>query len=206
MMALAAMELWAIHEDQVQQAFERCEQRENFNAIATGLKQNLDSVMGTDSVPCIVPEPWAVKGGRIQLVLRDVGENDLTGVEVKLYSYSEYANSQSRFDKAAIPMGTVTPDWPKELPAFVPEIDGQLEKGVGKYFATITAQNGLYVETIDIRPSIDPRFAWGTNFYMMRDKHVNHDEKIGDSVIPQGATSASNVAECMAKGWSDEAH
>lgn len=247
MVCLAALELWAIHEDQIQrdheQAFERCQQLERFNAIATGLstaiqgnetamtnsqtqfqttmgkandilkktervqdlaKQNLDSVMGTGSVPCIVPSPWVVAGGKIHLSLRDMGENDLTGVEVQLFSYEEYKSSQSRAEIPVISLGTVTPDWPKDLATFVPVIDGQVEKGAGKYFAVISAQNGLYIETIDIRPSINNPSAWGTNFYMMRDKHVNHDQKMGNSVIPKGATSGSNVPECMAHGWSDD--
>jgi len=178
---------------------------ERSEQAATLSKRNLDSIMGTDSVPCITPQPWALPGGKVQLILRNLGGNNLTGVEVNLYTNREYANSVSRSGIPAIALGTLTPHWSKELPAIVPEIDGQVQEGVGRYYAAISTQNGHYMETIDIKPSADPRYAWATRYWMVRDLHSNKEEKIGNTVIPKGATSGSGVPECMAGGWSDEA-
>src|SRR5712692_1092046 len=49
-------------------------------------KENLASISGEDSYPCIVPQSHAVVNGMVPLVVWGKGPHNLTGVEVRLLS------------------------------------------------------------------------------------------------------------------------
>jgi len=83
--------------------------------------QNLASVSGEGSYPCVVPQPESIRN-RIPLVLWNKGKtNNLTGVQLRVLSTSEFL-SQSTLVKPAIDLGTVPPTWPKQLPIFISPI------------------------------------------------------------------------------------
>jgi len=118
-------------------------------SVATLARQNLDTVTGKDSYPCISPQSHAVfTDGSVPMTIWDKGPNVLTGVSVILMSQEEFMSGASLYKQPA-DLGTLRPEWPKTLPERVIPVPDK--DGVAHYLAEIFTQNGYYIQVINFR-------------------------------------------------------
>lgn len=167
-------------------------------------KQNLDTVSGEGSYPCIVPQSHAVVNGVVPLVVSNRGKNNLTGVEVRIVSDTEFLDGRSLFYKPPAELGTLRSEWPKPLPEGVIPKPG--DDGVAHYTAEIWTQNGYYIEVINFRRG-KYTLPWAYQYWLNQEfgfprrQHVKTAEQIRTEV-KQGRKA---LDACSQGVWSDDA-
>ncbi len=168
------------------------------HAVAELSKSNLDAMMGTDSYPCIVPQMGAVSELGIPLFLWNKGtKNDLTGVEVKIYSQEQFLTTMGGLLLPSVNLGTINPIWGKPIPETLRPVPDKT--GVAIFTADIWAQNGFYSEVIQFRKG-KANIPLAYRYWML--KQVVYEKKIGE--IPEGARGGEKMEHCWQPEWSDD--
>jgi hypothetical protein len=216
---LGYMEIHNLYRDRdehdAEQAKALKEEKDNFKAIADSLRnemtQNqsqfaatmqsqqkaisladtgLKNITGYGSVPCITPQSHAIENNEVPLVVWNRGQNDLTGVELRMLSQNEFTEALAIFNKPAISLGTIHPTWPKPIPNGVHPIVGA--NGEASFIAEIWTQNGFYTELLKFRKG---KYAlpWAYQYWLT--KHT----RIG----PHGM-EGNILGECNQGQWSDD--
>ena len=166
--------------------------------VATLAEQNLDSISGKDSYPCIVPQSHAVVNGSIPLALHNRGKNNLTGVQVQILSPHAFTEDIREFYKPGIDLGTVNPIWPKPLPnGIIPELD---TSGIAGYTFFIWTQNGFYSEVINFRANKNGAIPWAYQYWLFKREVFDH----ATSKFPKGAQVSMPMKDCQQLQWSDD--
>lgn len=163
--------------------------------VAELARQNLASVTGKDSFPCIVPQSHAVVNGAVPLVVWDKGANVLTGVEIRLLSQTEFLDPSSVFFKPPAQLGTLRPEWAKPLPEGVnPQPD---QDGVAHYLAEIWTQNGYYTEVINFRRG-KYLLPWAYQYWLTQQAPFHPRNSAARGMMSRATTV------CSQPQWSDD--
>lgn len=166
-------------------------------------KENLASMSGEDSYPCIVPQSHAVVNGMVPLVVWGRGPNNLTGVEVRLLSQREFLDGGSLFYKPPTELGTLRSEWPKPLPEGVIPTPG--DDGVAHYIAEIWTQNGYYTEVINFRRA-KYVLPWAYQYWLNKQfgfplgQQVKTEEQIKSAFKQEQKIAKA----CGQSSWSDD--
>jgi len=160
-------------------------------------KENLASLSGEGSYPCIVPQSHAVVNGSVPLVVWNKGLRNLTGVEVRILSEREFLDGQSIFYKPPAELGTLRSEWPKPLPEGVTPKPG--DNGVANYIAEIWTQNGYYTEVINFRRG-KYMLPWAYQYRLTKQFGFRPGQPLKDEMKEE--VKVRRV--CAQSGWSDD--
>jgi hypothetical protein len=138
-------------------------------------------------------------GESVPFVIWNRGKNLLTGVEVSIHNMREYHAARTSGEDHRIYVGTIPTEWPKSLPAIVPEIE---DDGMAHYMAEIWAQNGYYTENINFRRATKGPSSWAFQYWETKQERINGPTK----EFPQAKgiiTAGRMVKDCQQPKWSD---
>lgn len=160
-------------------------------------RENLASLSGEGSYPCIVPQSHAVVNGSVPLVVWNKGLRNLTGVEIRILSEREFLDGGSIFYKPPAELGTLRSEWPKPLPEGVIPKPG--DNGVANYIAEIWTQNGYYTEVINFRRG-KYMLPWAYQYWLTKQFGFPHRLPLKTEIKEQRRV----VKACGQNKWSDD--
>ena len=162
--------------------------------------RNLSAITGEDSHPCVVPDALAMAGTQVPFGIWNRGPNPLTGVEVSITTMLQYQEQRIAGKSNAVAIGTLTPEWPKSLPAVTP-IAGKDE--IAHFTAEIWTQNGFYTETINFRRARKGQQYWAFQYGLYKQELLDGLQRQTPKVIGRAMT-ARPILDCQHWAWSDE--
>jgi hypothetical protein len=137
--------------------------------VANLAKESLDSVAGTGSYPCIVPQDHQNFSDEIPLTIYNRGTNILTGVRVLIISHRDL---HSWLSNSTIEVGTIPPGFPQPFKVISPVTDDSTNpRSAANYSVMIWAQNGIYIESMEFRRDVSG--LWHSLYVLSKQHEIN---------------------------------
>ncbi|MGA2652154.1 MAG: hypothetical protein ABSF28_16600 [Terracidiphilus sp.] len=169
------------------------------NAVASIAQANLNDVSGEGSHPCVRPDGLAMTGNLVPFEVSNQGKNILTGVEVSIHTMRQYQAARLTGGEHRIYVGTIPNEWPKFLPAIVPEIESD---GMAHYFVEIWAQNGYYSGVINFRRAKGGQSDWAYQYWEGKQEWFKGPTK-EFPMMKHGGGVTRPMKDCQQFTWSD---
>ena len=205
--AFLIVELRSINADRAMNektiAIARKEERDSLRDLLDKLKENLNSsernlknITGENSFAYISPQNSSAPNN-IPLVMWNAGDYMLTGVNVVIYRTTKWP--WRKFEEN---IGTIPPHRYREMQLHItPNMNGAPAPGDKNYFdsywAFITAQNGLFSQTLEFRPS-RTGVGWAYRYWEQRETCEDRPHDCVDG------PHFTNPTDLKADKWSDE--
>jgi hypothetical protein len=171
------------------------------SSVARIAKSNLDALTGQGSVPCAIPKPDPVYSSVMPLNIVNIGQNNLTDVEMTINAPEDSAvfslHSSLAFS-APISIGTLKPFTPKAIFNRISLV--HVGRKPVEYRIDIWTQNGHYIEDLWIRST------FVIEDYAFKYTMAKEVEKV-PIVIPRSIKpepmETTRVSKCELATWSD---
>lgn len=168
---------------------------------AAGLSsKNLIAITGEGSHPCVVPDVLAMVGAQVPFALWNRGQSPLTGVEVSITTMPQYQQQRVAGKANSVAIGTITPEWPKSLPAVTPVVE---RDDISYFMAEIWTQNGFYTENINFRKARKGQQQWAFQYWLFKQEILSGSKKQFPKLSGR-AMIAKAIPDCQQATWSDE--
>jgi hypothetical protein len=163
------------------------ESNRNFNTTIGRTNAILENITGGISFPYAVPQVAVVP---MPLIVWDKGNNQLSGVSIKIGRMSDPIPKWGNDLLSPIFLGTIAPHDSSPVPGYrlTPTIDSSSQED--QYWIWLSAQNGTVYETLSFRKSKRDARYWA--FKLRVDRHVP---------TPGGGYDDTIL---MNRGWTDE--